>query len=135
MAMKPPAGLPPEDLAVLHDLARDVVVAIHQAGLPARVQEYVTEEPATAGVKVWIENADDNGGGIYLIWDPHPELNAASRRAVEAMDLSSPDLRFSAEVTEAMRIALTSILLAAGFAAVEPPDISGAQVLIRPPRY
>ena len=33
------AELPPEDLAALHSLAHDVVAALIQAGLPARLED------------------------------------------------------------------------------------------------
>ena len=55
---------------MLRDLARGAVAAINRSGVPARLQKHASEEPPTAGVKAWIENADDRGGGVYLIWDP-----------------------------------------------------------------
>ncbi|GAA3347473.1 hypothetical protein GCM10020358_62380 [Amorphoplanes nipponensis] len=129
-----PAKGPWEDFGPLRDRARDAVAAIARAGLPARLVDQPGTEGPAAGVNAWLERADDGGADLFFVWEPDPELHAASRRAVEALDLGSPDLRFASEVTVAMRGALRAILSAAGFAAVDPPDISGAQVLIRLPR-
>ena len=40
-------------------------------------------------------------------------------------------MNYAAGVLEAIRIALKAILTAAGFAANDPADISGAQVIMR----
>ncbi|MFI7603271.1 hypothetical protein [Actinoplanes sp. NPDC049681] len=115
-------------------LAQDVVAALTRVGFAARHVEWVSEEMPSGGAKVWIDANADSGRGVYVAWCHHPELETVVRRAVETMDLTAPELPFAAAALEAIRKALHEVLRAAGFAVSEPPDISGAQAMVRLPR-
>ncbi|MCK2243024.1 MULTISPECIES: hypothetical protein [unclassified Crossiella] len=104
-------------LRALHGLAADVRDTLAEAGLP------MTGDLAPGlrvGVRVEVDPADDEAGGVWVDWHTHPRLAEAAADCVNERRLDDPVLTRQGEVMEAMQQAMLAILTAAGFQAGDP---------------
>jgi hypothetical protein len=66
--------------------------------------------------------ADDEGGGVYVRWNPSPHLSARAVVALRRRHTSSAVLRHHGAVMHAMAQAIAAILTSAGFSAGDASD-------------
>ncbi|MCO1578914.1 hypothetical protein M8C13_24470 [Crossiella sp. SN42] len=104
-------------LRELRNLADDVRDTLAEAGLP------ITGDLAPGlrvGVRVEVDPADDEAGGVWVDWHTHPRMANAAADCVNEGRLDDPVLTRQGEVMEAMQQALLAILTSAGFQAGDP---------------
>ncbi|GLW31076.1 hypothetical protein [Actinoplanes regularis] len=65
-----------------------------------------------AGVSVWV---DAGNTGVNVQWNTHHALNLVVREELARLQRDGPALRYSAAVSEAMREAIATILVAGGY--------------------
>ncbi|MGW0519451.1 hypothetical protein [Crossiella sp. NPDC003009] len=104
-------------LRELRNLADDVRDTLAEAGLP------ITGDLAPGlrvGVRVEVDPADDEAGGVWVDWHTHPRMATAAADCVNEGRLDDPVLTRQGEVMEAMQQAMLAILTSAGFQARDP---------------
>ena len=95
-------------------LAERVRTALLDAGLSAVV---ITGDEFAPGANITVDTVDDGGAGVYVSWRTAPGLTTAAHRSLLSGELDHPSLVLSGKIRSAMRVAICSILQAAGMEA------------------
>ncbi|GAA2823620.1 hypothetical protein [Crossiella cryophila] len=106
-----------DQLRVLRRLADDVRDTLAEAGLPMTGD---LSPGLRVGVRVEVDPADDEAGGVWVDWCTHPRMAEAAANCVAEGRVDDPVLTRQGDVQEAMQQALLAILTSAGFQASDP---------------
>lgn len=118
-------------LGAIADLAMEV---LHMAGLNVFPSDRRGDE---AGAEVEVDLGDDAAGGVYVVWHPDPRLVSRASESVMQEQFDDPVIEFSGSVSAAMKLAISAILVSAGFQTCEPSDDMrplSIQVIAGPPQ-
>lgn len=96
-----------DSLEALAHRVRDELV---KAGLPLLDEDNAEE---LAGAVIEVDRGADEGGGVFLRWEPSPELADLEADAVASGEFENPAIAHSGLVAEAMRDAMAAILRSA----------------------
>ncbi|WP_127507082.1 hypothetical protein [Actinoplanes solisilvae] len=107
-------------------MAKKVCAALGYAGVRVLAGDRL---PVEGGALVEVDAANDEAGGVYVNWEPSPELSKTVRDSLMAGHRHGPVFDLYGSISLSMRNALTEVLRHSGFR-VDPVDDAGGEPTI-----